>query len=194
LARYAQDWGWVDPDHILGVAARDRFNHVFNSVDDIARMPQPTFAYLHLISPHPPFVFDADGTPTHPADFWNEKRLYTADLYKKGYVNQAQFLNEKLLQAVDTILAESEVPPIIIIQGDHGPWLQPRDRRMWILATIYLPGHEDKLYPTISPVNIFRLVFNSYFGGKYDMLEDVSYFSPVPKLYDFSVVRGSCRN
>ncbi len=194
LARYAQDWGWVDPDHILGVAARDRFHHVFNSVDDIAQMPQPTFSYLHLISPHPPFVFDAGGNPTHPADFWNEKRLYTADLYKKGYVNQAQFLNKKLLQAVDTILAESEVPPIIIIQGDHGPWLQPRDRRMWILAAMYLPGHENKLYSTISPVNIFRLVFNSYFGGKYDMLEDVSYFSPVPKLYDFSVVRGSCRN
>ena len=193
LARYAQDWGWVDPDYILGVSARDRFNHVFNSVDDIARMPQPTFAYLHLISPHPPFVFDAEGNPTHPADFWNEKRLYTAELYKKGYVDQAQFLNKKLLQAVDTIIAESEVPPIIIIQGDHGPWLQPRDKRMWILMAMYLPDYKDKLYSTLSPVNVFRLVFNSYFGGNYDILEDVSYFSPVPKLYDFSVVRGSCQ-
>ena len=192
LARYAQDWGWVDPDHLLGVVHRDRFNHAFNSIDDIARMPQPTFAYVHLISPHPPFVFDANGNPTYPPDFWNEQRVYPANLYKKGYVNQAQFLNKKLLQAVDTIQTESDAPPIIIIMGDHGPWLQPKEKRMWILAALYLPGHEDKLYPTITPVNFFRLVFNSYFGGKYDMLEDVSYFSPVPKLYDFSVMPNSC--
>ena len=192
LARYAQDWGWVDPDHLMGVSARDRFNTVFHNIDDITRMPQPTFAYLHLISPHPPFVFDANGNPTDPADFWNEKRLYPADLYEKGYVNQVQFLNQKLLQAVDTILAESDVPPIIIIQGDHGPWLQPKEKRMWILAAMYFPGHQDKLYATITPVNIFRLVFNLYFGGKYALLEDVSYFSPVPKLYDFSVIPNEC--
>jgi hypothetical protein len=192
LARYAQDWGWVDPDYVLGVTARDRFNYVFNSIDDIASMPQPTFAYIHLISPHPPFVFDASGNPTDPADFWNEQRLYPADRYEKGYVNQAQFLNKKMLQAIDTILAESDVPPVIIVQGDHGPWLQPKDRRMWILAALYLPGARDKLYPSISPVNFFRLVFDTYFGGKYDMLKDVSYFSPVPNLYDFSRMPQVC--
>jgi hypothetical protein len=48
------------------------------------------------------------------------------------------------------------------------------------------------LYPTISPVNSFRLVFNSYFGGKYDMLDDATYFSPVPKLYDFSEIPYPC--
>jgi hypothetical protein len=192
LARYIQDWGWVDPDFLMGVSFRDRFNTVFNNVDDIARMPEPTFAYLHLISPHPPFVFDPNGNPTYPPDFWNEQRVYPANLYQKGYVNQVQFLNNKLLQAVDTILAESEVPPVIIIQGDHGPWLQPKDKRMWILAAMYLPGHQDKLYSTITPVNVFRLVFNSYFGGDYELLEDVSYFSPVPKLYNFSAVPNKC--
>jgi hypothetical protein len=192
FARYAQDWGWVDPDYLLGVSFRDRFNNVFNTIDDIARMPQPTFSYLHLISPHPPFVFDPNGNPTYPPDFWNEQRMYPANLYQKGYVNQTQFLNKKLLQAVDTILAESDVPPIIILQGDHGPWLQPSNKRMWILAAMYFPNHNDKLYPTITPVNFFRLVFNSYFGGKYELLEDVSYFSPVPKLYDFSEVPNSC--
>jgi hypothetical protein len=192
LARHAADWGWVDPDYLMGVVSRDRFNHAFNSMDDIARMPQPTFAYVHLISPHPPFVFDADGNPTYPPDFWNDQRLYPARLYQKGYVNQVQFLNKRLLQAVDTILAESAVPPVIIIQGDHGPWLQPKEKRMWILAAMYLPGHREDLYSTVSPVNFFRLVFNSYFGGKYPLLEDISYFSPVPKLYEFSKVPLTC--
>jgi hypothetical protein len=193
LARYAQDAGWVDADDVMGQNFRDRTLLVFDSMDDIARMPEPTFAYIHVISPHPPFVFGPNGEPTRPADFWNEKKQYPADLFAKGYQNQLTFLNKKVLEAVDTLLSESETPPIIILQGDHGPWLQPKDKHMWILNAYYLPGHEDKLYPDISPVNTFRLIFDSYFGGNYDMLPDVSYYSPVPKLYDFSIVRNNCK-
>ncbi len=145
LARYAQDWGWVDPDYLLGVGFRDRFNYIFNSIDDITKMPQPTYSYIHLISPHPPFVFDPNGNPTYPPDFWNDQRMYPANLYQKGYVNQLQHLNKKMLEAVDTILNNSKVPPIIIIEGDHGPWLQPNDKRMWNLTAIYFPDHKDKL-------------------------------------------------
>ena len=193
LARYAQNFGWVDADAITGQNFRDRTLLVFDSMDDIARMPEPTFAYVHLISPHPPFVFGPDGEYTHPADFWNEKKQYPAVLNAIGYQNLLTFLNHMLLDAVDTLLAESETPPIIILQGDHGPWLQPRDRRMWILNAYYLPQQQEKLFSTITPVNTFRIIFNAYFGGNYDMLPNVSYFSPVPKLYEFSEVKNNCK-
>lgn len=192
LARYVDELGWFDPDQIMGQNFRDRTMSVFDKMDDIARMPEPTFAYVHVISPHPPFVFGPNGEPTNPADFWNEKRLYPADLYAKGYQNQLTFLNQKVLEAVDTILANSDTPPIIVFQGDHGPWLQTNEKRMRIFNAYYLPGQEDKLYPTISPVNTFRLIFDSYFGGDYEMLPDISYFSPVPYLYKFSVIPNSC--
>ncbi len=192
LARYAQDFGLVDPDYLLGVGFRDRFKNVFNHIDDVAKIKTPTFSYIHIISPHPPFVFDPEGNPTYPPDFWNEQRQYPPDLYEKGYLNQLPYLNKNMLQAIDTILANSETPPIVIIQGDHGPWLQPKDKRFWNLTAIYFPGHQDQLYSSISPVNIFRLVFNTYFGGKYDILKDISYFSPVPNLYDFSEVPHPC--
>lgn len=191
FARHLQDWGWVDPDYMLGVTARNRFNYIFDHIDDITKMPDPTFAYIHVISPHPPFVFDPQGNPTYPADYWNEKRQYIPSTYKKGYLNQLPYLNKRMLEAVDEILANSETPSIIIIQGDHGPWLQPRDKRMWNFTAVYMPGHNDSLYPTVSPVNLFRLVFDNYFGGKYDILEDRSYFSPVPKLYEFTEIPAS---
>jgi hypothetical protein len=192
FARYAQDFGWVDPDQVLGQNFRDRFNNIFDNMEEVASMPGSQFAYIHLISPHPPFVFDSEGNPTYPPDFWNEQRLYPSNMYTKGYTNQLTYLNKKMLEAIDTILAESDTPPIIILQGDHGPWLQPKDRKMWILNAYYLPGHNDALYSTITPVNTFRVIFNAYFGGNYDMLKDVSYFSPVPKLYDFSVILNAC--
>lgn len=192
LARYLQDWGMADPDAVMGQNSRDLFNNVFDHMEEVAAMPGPQFVYLHLISPHPPFVFDADGNPTYPADFWNEQRMYPYDKYAQGYIHQTIHLNKKMLQAVDAILANSETPPVIIIQGDHGPWMQPRDRRMWILNAYYLPEYAGELYSTISPVNTFRFVFNKYFDGKYDMLEDVSYFSPVPNLYDFHEIPNKC--
>ena len=193
LALHAKELGWLDADAIMGQNFRNRTLLVFDRMDDIARMPEPTFAYVHLISPHPPFVFGPNGEPMYPPDFWNENREYPADLYAKGYQNQLTFLNKKVLEAMDTLISESDTPPVIILQGDHGPWLQPKNKRMWILNAYYLPGHADKLYPTISPVNTFRLVFNEYFGGSYTMLEDVSYFSPVPKLYEFSEVPNNCQ-
>ena len=193
LARHVNDLGWFDADQIMGQNFRDRTLNAFDRLDDIARMPEPTFAYIHLISPHPPFVFGPNGEPMYPPDFWNENREYPPDLYAKGYQNQLTFLNKKMLEAMDTLLAESETPPIIILQGDHGPWLQTKEKRLWILNAYYLPGQADKLYPTITPVNTFRLLFNSYFDGKYDMLPDISYFSPVPKLYEFSEIANRCK-
>ena len=97
-----------------------------------------------------------------------------------------------MLQAVDTIIADSKMPPIIIIQGDHGPWLQPDDKHLWILNAIYFPDHKDKLYSTISPVNTFRFVFDTYFGGKYNILDDISYYSPVPDVNNFSKMPYPC--
>ena len=193
LALHAKDLGWIDADEIMGQNFRDRTLLVFHRMDDIARMPEPTFAYVHLISPHPPFVFGPNGEHTYPPDFWNENREYPADLYAQGYQNQLTFLNKKVLEAMDTLLSESDTPPIIILQGDHGPWLQPKNKRMWILNAYYLPDHADKLYPTISPVNTFRLIFDEYFSGKYGLLEDISYFSPVPKLYEFSEIPNNCK-
>ena len=193
LARHAQDLGWIDADGIMGQNYRDRTLLVFDRMDDIARMTEPTFAYIHVISPHPPFVFGSNGEHTYPADFWNEDRKYPSKLYARGYQNQLTFLNRKMLEAVDTLLSESDTPPIIVLQGDHGPWLQSGSKRFWILNAYYLPGKSDKLYPHISPVNTFRVIFNSYFGGKYDMLDDVTYFSPVPKLYNFSEAPNPCK-
>lgn len=193
LARHAQELGWIDPDENMAQNFRNRLLLVFDKMDDIAHTREPTFAFIHVISPHPPFVFGPHGEHTYPADFWNEDREYPADLYAEGYQNQLSFLNQKVLQAVDTLLAESKTRPIIVLQGDHGPWLQPTDKRFWILNAYYLPDHQDLLYQEISPVNTFRLIFNAYFGGKYDMLGDYSYFSPPDEnLYDFSRVRNFC--
>jgi hypothetical protein len=193
LVRLGQDYGWLDLDELYGQNFRDRHNLVFHSLEKVANMPGAQFVYVHLILPHPPFVFGPGGEPTNPAGFWDEQKVYPPELFKLGYVNQIVFLNTQLLEMIGTILAESETPPIILLQGDHGPWAEPKPQRFFILNAYYLPGHSNQLYPQISPVNSFRVIFNNYFGGKYDMLPDVTYDSPVPNLYDFSEVKNNCK-
>lgn len=47
---------------------------------------------------------------------------------------------------------------------------------MAILNAYYLPGAGmDLPYETIAPVNTFWLFFNTYMGGDYGLLKDLSY-------------------
>jgi hypothetical protein len=59
---------------------------------------------------------------------------------------------------------------------------------MDILNAYYLPGDSSEAAVDISPVNTFRMIFNRYFGGKYDYLENTAYFSVYNKPYEFTVI------
>jgi hypothetical protein len=96
----------------------------------------------------------------------------------EAYVDQVKYANIRLIQLVKDLLAKSTIPPIIIIQADHG-YTMPYDLAIKprILNAYYLPGNgAQKLYPIITPVNTFRLIFNTYFGGNYPLLPDNSYW------------------
>jgi hypothetical protein len=190
--RHLEDAGLINFDEIDGMRFRQRTELILNSADDLARMPGPKFVFIHILPPHPPFVFAPDGTWTDPAAFLNEKDLYTGTAYAEGYRNQIAYISDQVETAVQTILDQSATPPVIVIQGDHAPWLQTGNGKFQILNAYYLPGHNGLLYPTISPVNTFRLILDTYLGADYPLLDDISYYSPVPNIYEFSEVSNPC--
>lgn len=175
-------------------------------------LPSPRFVIAHVVSPHPPFLFGPNGeelTPineycTHDGSATIRKEALTRKEYLKGYAAQLTFLNWKLLETIDVILANEEGPPVIIIQGDHGPgaFLDCYEsettyfkERLSILNAYYLPdGASELLYETITPVNTFRVIFNRCLGTDYELLEDRSYFAcwDTPyKLIDVTDVIGT---
>lgn len=155
----------------------------------------PVYAYVHIISPHPPFVFTQDGEPldvSHPFSFWDDLGLQYLEgglrsEYIQGYKWQVIFISNKIAETVSKILEASPRPPIIIIQGDHGPsafvnWHHPEPiglkERFSILNAYYFPGGGDRLlYDSISPVNTYRVLFNYYFGANFPLLADINYFT-----------------
>ena len=98
-----------------------------------------------------------------------------------AYVDQITYLNSRLKEIIDTILEESDPEPIIIIQGDHGAYIDyenlkiKKDNRLGFLNAYCLPGSKDSgLYSTINPVNTFRLIIDQYINGQLGLLPDKS--------------------
>jgi hypothetical protein len=147
--------------------------------------------FAHIISPHPPFVFDAQGNAVQPPRSYSigDGDDYRGDWeeYRQGYAGQVQFVNRMLEKTVDAILSKSSTPPVILIQGDHGPggfldWDSPEQTCLWERAAIfnayYLPGAEaNVLSADISPVNSFRIVLKIYFDANLELLPDRTYFT-----------------
>lgn len=184
---------------------RRRLLNTFEQLEGFAEKKFPKIVHAHLVCPHDPFVFGPNGEPVNPPRLNRipEPRLEgpLLDEYRRYYGDQVTYLNQRILQAIDVIIAKSDRPPVIILQGDHGPPSElktitgpPTPRalreRFSIFNAYYLPGEgkQKGLYPEISPVNSFRVVMNNYFGKSYERLEDRSYMSVWNKLYSLTDV------
>jgi hypothetical protein len=176
--------------------------YAFEQLKGIPESESPKFTFVHIISPHAPFVFGADGKPINPdypitlAD--NRYLIKPPSRYQEGYLGQVSFLNDQVLEVVDAILEKSSAPPIIIIQGDHGPGIFIDSRsstppcfyeRFSILNAYYLPGIDPGTIPQdITPVNTFRMIFNHYFSANLELLPNHQYFSPQQAIHQFEDV------
>lgn len=192
LLRVLQDFGYIHINQTASAQFRDRTLFALSEFDDLAQMAGPKFVYIHIITPHPPFVFGAHGEVIDPKDFISTEGQYTDDSYFDGYTDQVEFISDQIVQSIQKLIRQSPVAPIIILQGDHGPWKQQGENRVSILNAYYLPGHPDATYPGISPVNTFRTIFNEYFNGQYAMLDDLSYESPYANVYNFQLRPTTC--
>ncbi len=184
--------GVINLTEIDGERYRERTMLDFTSAATLARMPGPKFVFIHILSPHEPFVFAADGTPIDPAPFMDQNQLYTQAQYMRGYQQQVPFVDMEFEKMFTTLITKSTRPLVIILQTDTGPLFTTGSDMFKILNAYYMPGHTDQLYPSISPVNTFRVVLNAYFGTKLPLLNDQSYSSPIPHIYDFSPVPNPC--
>ena len=153
-------------------AQRRQTLYTLEHLKTLPEVEGPEFVVTHLYCPHQPFVFGPEGEYISSVNWANYED-------KQFYLGQYIFISKEIEQLVDVWLEESETPPIIIIQSDHG--LRPHHRGIvigpdeWrkILNAMYLPGMDySELSDSMSPANTFRLIFNHYFGADYPLLED----------------------
>ena len=186
------------PDYSL---QRQTILYAFDELPQVANLPVPKFVFVHILAPHPPFVFDENGVEIEP-----DRPYFAGDAngfkggfgeYQRGYAEELEFINKKAEEAIDGILKNSNRPVVIILQGDHGSGLHTNFmsladtciyERYSILNAYYFP-EEDRddieLYPSITPINTFRVIFNHYLSTDLALLADRQYYSTWTKPYDF---------
>ncbi|HLC81414.1 MAG TPA: hypothetical protein VJH68_02045 [Candidatus Nanoarchaeia archaeon] len=158
---------------------RTVFIETMKKIPALAEDNHPVFVFAHLTVPHPPYLFDQDGTELSYSPFepeqWREK---------EKYISQLKYLNKRVLLLVDQILENYEMQnsprkPIIIIQGDHGTESQPG----WTKQ------------PTEARADERSLIFNAYYLPPVDLPVDNAFISDIfpaagnypdnyPKLYN----------
>ena len=173
-----------------------RVLYKFDKLAEIPEIEEPTFVFAHMLIPHSPFVFDSDGSFLTTEEAANRS-------IEVQYVDQLIATNNMIRALIDELLSSSEVPPIIVLQADEGPrperyrndpsgfkW-EEATKAEWrekygILNAYYLPNVDKAvLYPSITPVNSFRLVFNLYFDTDFKLLPDRSYVYYEGHPYEF---------
>jgi hypothetical protein len=166
------------------------------------RLTRPRFVLAHLLLPHEPYIFRADCSTR--LSYWPEQDDGPeAESVRAAYVDQIRCLNQQLMRIVEAAQSAALVPPVILIQADHGhgrmgPLVRTVDvlrapqieERQSIFSAYLLPGVPDDSVPSsITPVNAMRLVLRRYFGADLPPLKDALYWSPSWRPYDFVRLR-----
>ncbi len=147
-----------------------------DKLNKVPEIPGPKFVFVHLTVPHPLFAFGPNGEFSPVLPHYEDNELYyTKDEFITGYRNQVEYISSRITEVIRNIIKNSAQPPIIILQGDHGPRFVDIDKQFGILNAYYFPDPKPELQPFLSPVNDFRIVFGSYFGASLPLLPDQSY-------------------
>ncbi|HEX5015873.1 MAG TPA: hypothetical protein VFV72_17135 [Candidatus Limnocylindrales bacterium] len=167
-----------------------------NKLDSLPHEGGPKFVFAHILLPHPPYVFDKDGT-------YIESPQRAGITEVEGWRGQLEYTNSRIRSFVSELLAKPESEqPIIIIQADEGPWPEKygadkyhfdwskaTDReiemKFGIMNAWYVPGGTDALglRQDQTAINTFPTLFDKYFGLDYPALPDRSFASSWGRPY-----------
>jgi hypothetical protein len=181
------------------------------SIADRADKSKPSYSFAHILAPHPPYLFNADGS-------WPS---YDGEANDNGvdegvkYVNETKYVNTQIKAVVGDI--QSKDPnAVIVIQADEGPYpkqfrgditannyynplklpLGKMQQKFGVFASYYLPNAPDGSAKEInSSVNTFRVVLNSYLGYNMPLLPDCNFSSGDKfSIYNYTLVTDKLKN
>ena len=142
--------------------ARAAAHFQFRQLQRLPSVPGRKFVFAHILLPHPPYIFDAEGDMVVKA---TAETVPERDLYRE----QLAYTDSQVRATVDALLAgPDDQDPIIVVMGDEGPFLcrnvdcvDDSQRRLGIrfgaLGAYFLPDQQPGFFPDDhTHVNTFR--------------------------------------
>ncbi|MEX2209442.1 MAG: hypothetical protein WD603_00630 [Patescibacteria group bacterium] len=155
------------------------FNRQFATLEALAARAgeagAPRLVTGHILMPHPPFAFDAQG----------RTEIDRSKGARQNFLDQLAYTNTRIEQTVDAILAAypADRKPVIVLTADEGEYpyvggygvddtdVNLREKSN-ILNAFYFPSGDyadrdrsDSPYDTMTAVNNFRVIFNRFFDA-----------------------------
>ena len=173
---------WVKKDSVF-------FKENLKNVSRILENPDSTWTYFYSRPPHPPYIFNEDGSikikKSYDDDFVTDKTGEWNDVAKKAYISQLKYVNSEIIKLIKMIVNTSEQTPIIILHSDHGVYnlmgklnensTESFEESFHVLFSTLTPKECD-LPEQISNVNVIRIILNECFDYEFDILENSAYW------------------
>lgn len=157
----------------------------------------PVFLFVHVPSPHPPYLFARDGAATKGADlsFANdipstERTAGQVSALARAYSDQLAFIDMQAIRAIDEVLLSAASDTVVIVMSDHGPGIHldfehlttadPRERFGTLFAA-RTPGTRNLFGEAPTPVNLFPTLLNHYVGLELPFASDASFVGVPPR-------------
>jgi hypothetical protein len=154
----SQERGWIESNiDALGVPAASG----------------PTLTFNHIMAPHPPFLFKADGSATEPREcyprtcpFWVTELAGTeTSVAEYGDALEAElaYLNARILERLETLITQ-DPGGVVILFSDHGLRFDASgtDEAFENFFAARTPGRQGLFGSSASPVNLFPTLLNEY--------------------------------
>ena len=133
----------------------------------------PAFLFAHVMSPHPPIVFDAGGGRPDTSDChyngcgWGpnlSQMGLSLDEYVPLLAGQMAHLDGRVLETVEAIVAE-DPDAVILIFSDHGARYEEEitDEYFHSFFAARTPQRDDPFADQMSLTNTLPLLLNAYF-------------------------------
>lgn len=157
-------------DNPVAMRNRSMIFYTLEKITQLNNIPSPKFVYVHLMFPHTPFLFSANGEPLDPQYYedW--------DYYLGNYEYCLSVIKKMVTSILDDV--DPTRPPVIILQSDHGARNGPKGYTNYlknypeqfhtsIMNAMFLPGCDTAGLPDdLNPINTFPIVFNCYYATK----------------------------
>ena len=166
-------------------ARRGEVLATLEAAEAVAADPAATFMFAHVVNPHLPFLFDRNGEQPAMecqactfATHIDHSGMPRAE-FLAAYADQVHFLNGRVLDTIDSILAKSPDAAVVVF-SDHGSRASREPDADWF-ATFFAsrtPGHADLFPDDARPIEIFPRLFRAYFGDDVPIPHDEDFVAP----------------
>jgi hypothetical protein len=155
-------------------------DHWLPGVAPAATLARPYFLFVHVPSPHFPYLFDRTGGPVNDRPIVvtgrgtpSERSPAELDATADRYAAQLAYVDGLAIDALDEVIAGVPADAVIIVMGDHGPdayidWdhleTTPTLERFATLFAARAPGFDRLFGDAPTPVNLIPTLLNTYAG------------------------------